>query len=148
MCDQTLMQKALFYLNKKDYSEARLVSKLADLNTAESEIMAVIARLKDNGYLNDFRYGVNRIRILQKQLKSRAYIWQELSSQGLSRELIEELLEEYYPSEQELVIAQGFLDKKGSNKSLLQKKVLLSRAGFSESIILHFFSDGHGNRTK
>ncbi|HBF38866.1 MAG TPA: hypothetical protein DDW50_16295, partial [Firmicutes bacterium] len=82
----------------------------------------------------------SRIHQLQSRLKSRMYTKLDLKSRGLSQEIISELMDEYYPDEQELVIATKLLSKKAtSSKPQVKIRAYLVRNGFSENTVRQCF---------
>ncbi|MGE5583071.1 MAG: regulatory protein RecX [Bacillota bacterium] len=137
------IDKALIYLSRRAYPERRLAEKLSKDGFTEAEIGECLLRLKSWGYLNDRRFGSDRIRQLQERLKSRSYVMADLENSGLDKELIAELLESFYPEELELEIAGKLIAKKYLPIKSSQPKgwVSLIRAGFSENTVRHCFPD-------
>lgn len=139
MSERTPMDLALKSLSRQAYSRAKLATRLGRAGFEEPQIDECLKRLENWGYLNDREYGIARIATLQKRLKSRNYVASDLEAQGLSPELIGQLLAEFYPEEMEIEIAWKLLKKKAG----VAKKGLglLARAGFSENTIQHCFPD-------
>ena len=133
------MDLALKCLSRRAYSHSKIVAKLGQAGFDETEINECVRRLEDWGYLNDREFGMSRIATLQARLKSRNYVEGDLEAQGISHELVQELLAEFYPEEMEPEIASELLQKKPRKKS--KGYALLLRAGFSESTIHRCFPD-------
>jgi len=134
------LNAALEYLDHQAYSEQKLVQKLKSTGYAETAIQESLSRLKKLGYIDDRKLGESRIHQLQSRLKSRMYTKLDLKSRGLSQEIISELMDEYYPDEQELVIATKLLSKKAtSSKPQVKIRAYLVRNGFSENTVRQCF---------
>lgn len=139
MAERTPMDLALRSLSHQAYSRSKMVAKLNRAGFDEDQINQCVSRLENWGYLNDREFGIRRIATLQARLKSRNYVAGDLESQGLSSELVRELLTEFYPEEMELEIARKLLQKKRDKKT--NGYSLLIRAGFSESTVHHCFPE-------
>lgn len=139
MPEQTPIDLALKSLSHQAYSRNKMVAKLKKAGFSETQINECIARLENWGYLNDREYGIERIATLQARLKSRSYAAGDLELQGISSNLIHELLAEFYPEEMEIGIAHKLLAKKVNQKNKGYSS--LARAGFSENTISHCFPD-------
>ncbi|HEX3043777.1 MAG TPA: RecX family transcriptional regulator [Bacillota bacterium] len=137
------MATALKLLNSRDYSSQRLIDVLTTKGYINQEINECIDRLQGWGYLNDHEYGIRRLEVLLKKLKSRLFIQEDLLQHGLSRELVSELLEERYPEGIEIQIAGKFLEKRAKikRKSQIWGVRLLQQAGFSENTIHRCFPE-------
>lgn len=133
------MDLALKCLSRRAYSRSKMVAELNRAGFDETQINECIRRLENWGYLNDREFGMSRIITLQNRLKSRNYVVGDLEAKGIPRELVQELLVEFYPEEMELEIAYKLLQKKPSKKK--KGYALLLRAGFSESTIQRCFPD-------
>lgn len=133
------MDVALKSLSRQGYSHNKMVAKLNRAGFDKNQTEECVTRLENWGYLNDREYGIRRIAVLQARLKSRNYVAGDMELQGLSPELIQQLLAEFYPEDMELEIARQLLQKKSGKKS--KDYNTLARAGFSEGIIRHCFPD-------
>ncbi len=131
------METALKYLSRQSFTEHKLSSKLKTAGFEDEEVTETISRLKIWGYLNDREFGVNRIKKLQERLKSRSCIELDLKNNGISTNLINKLLDLYYPEQMEIQIARELLQKKTSSGRFDTVKLwsYLLRAGFSENTI-------------
>lgn len=133
------MDLALRSLSRQACSRSKMVAKLNRAGFDEDQINQCVSRLENWGYLNDREFGIGRIATLQARLKSRNYVAGDLESQGLSSELVRELLAEFYPEEMELEIARKLLQKKRDKKA--NGCSFLIRAGFSESTVRRCFPE-------
>ena len=138
------MEMALNFLSRRAYTEQKLTERLSGFGFNQVDINETLSRLKSWGYLNDNEYGKTRITHLQTRLKSRAFVEGDLRANGLKPELIDELLNIYYPESLEIEIARKLLRRKLQAKR--QSKTLgctfLMRSGFSENTIQRCFPDG------
>ena len=143
MLEEKTMEVALKLLSKKNYTESQLIEKLVEIGFGIEEIDDCFQELKRWNYLSDYNYGVTRTRLLQKKLRSLAYIENDLLSKGMAIEVVRILLKEYYPIELELEIAKEFLKKKyhGCEIPISGWKVL-ANAGFTENTLRHCFPEG------
>lgn len=139
MAERTPMDLALKCLSRQAYSRGKMVARLNRARFDEDQINECVGRLESWGYLNDREFGIGRIATLQARLKSRNYVAGDLELQGISPQLIQDLLAEFYPEEMELEIARKLLQKKPDKKN--KGYGLLARAGFSENTIYQCFPD-------
>lgn len=141
MSDKSPLDEALKYLNRQAYSEKKLTGKLKAADFQETEINECLERLRNWGYINDREFGAYRVKQLQARLKSRSFIILDLEEQGLPKDIIRELMNCFYPEEQELVIARKLLLKRAnlSGKQSIKIWAYLVRAGFSENTVRHCF---------
>ncbi len=133
------MDLALKSLSRQAYSRSKMITRLNRAGFDQNQIDECVGQLENWGYLNDREFGIGRIVTLQARLKSRYYVAGDLEFQGISSELVRELLAEFYPEEMELEIARKLLQKKPDQKN--KGCSLLVRAGFSESTIHRCFPD-------
>lgn len=148
--NQRLYNIALYYLSKYDAStgKVRAVLKRRLLRAKQQQedvptdalewIENIIVKLVELGYVDDHRYGTNQVRALSGQGKSTRFIAMKLNTDGLSADLIEELLENTDSDEESR--ANRFVAKKkmgylrpDETRTDFYKKDLaaLGRAGFS-----------------
>lgn len=139
MSQRTPMDLALRSLSRQAYSRCKIITILNRAGFDQDQIDECIMRLENWGYLNDREYGIGRIATLQARFKSRNYVVGDLELQGLTAELIRELLTEFYPEEKELEIARRLLQKKPGKCS--KGYGFLVRAGFSENTVQHCFPE-------
>src|SRR5829696_3582206 len=93
------LQKALRYLGRFSRSEQQLRKYLARKDFAEPEISETVAYLRDRGYLNDTAYAESAVRDHIRRLDGPRKIRHSLQIKGISRDLQDELLRQFYPSE-------------------------------------------------
>lgn len=106
-------------------------------------IKEIVAKLKEQGYLNDREFAIAFVRTqVNTTLKGRGVIVQELMEKGVDKEIIEEaVLSEYSPEQElehavKLVLKYAPKYKKDSFKIMIQKvEQALVRKGYSFSII-------------
>ncbi|MGE5606579.1 MAG: regulatory protein RecX [Bacteroidota bacterium] len=139
MAERTPMDLALKSLSRQAYSRSKMVAKLNRAGFDDDQTNQCVGRLENWGYLNDREFGIGRIATLQARFKSRNFVAGDLESQGLSSELVQELLAEFYPEEMELEIARKLLQKKQRPKH--KGYDVLVRAGFSESTVHRCFPE-------
>lgn len=117
--------KAVDLLSRRDHSEGELVEKLKQRDIDESAALSAVEKLKDYGYLDDRRFAKGYAAELQR-LKGfgKRRIIQELYRKKVSRDIIDEVLEEMEFSDEELVeiIKRKYLrylvDEKGVKKTV------------------------------
>jgi regulatory protein len=108
---------------------------------AEVVIAAVVARLKDYGYLNDAAFAETYARLRQENQKQGVRrVRQDLERKGVEKELIAETLEARYGQTNEEALAREHLERKRIRKpenakqtARLMRRLLL--AGFSMEAI-------------
>lgn len=142
MAEQQAMETALKYLNRQIVTKKNLTEKLLKDGFEETTVTECVEQISRWGYLNDREYGVAQIKSLQHKLKSRLYVEEYLLHSGMERQLTAELLDQYYPWENELVIAQKLVERKYVNKPTAGEKQrqFLLRSGFSENTVGQCFS--------
>jgi regulatory protein len=143
MAERQVMETALRYLERQDYTEQNLAEKLLKTGFESVEVTECLRRIRNWGYVNDCQFAVARIKKLQAKYKSRLYIEGYLLKSGLKPEMVAELLNELYPEKTELEIAGKLLRRKYSQKEISQAKQwqFLIRAGFSENTVSQCFAD-------
>jgi regulatory protein len=140
--ERTIMDAALRLIGRQPYSERRLRERLSKMGFEAAEIAACLERLTGWGYLNDRAYGVARVELLKRRLKSRAYVKADLAAEGIARELISELLGEHYSDADEIIIARTLLAKRaGAGEIGVKECQKLARAGFAEHTIGQCFQE-------
>jgi regulatory protein len=136
-------------LEKRDYPEAQLRTKLLAGGYPESVVEDTIGYLKGYRYLDDARFARQFIQFRMEQL-SRRQIVTKLAAKGISKDTVEavydelEALGEYAPDMQEEQLARQQLEKKlrnvdvsGMQRSDWNKVYqFLARKGFSASVIM------------
>lgn len=136
--------KALNLLQRMDYTEGEIRSRLRQQGYTDSIIDRVIAYINSYHYLNDERYTVNYINT-KKSTKSIRQLKMELKKKGVDDEIIARQMEKIDLSDEEAL--KKAIQKKVKDTSVLtyeeKQKVAqgLFRKGFSERDIrrhLHF----------
>jgi regulatory protein len=143
MAERRVMEIALRYLERQDYTEQNLAEKLHKTGFESEEVAECLRRIRNWGYVNDCQFAVARIKKLQAKYKSRLYIEGYLLKSGLKPEMVAELLTELYPEKLELEIARKLLRHKFSQKEISEAKQwqFLIRAGLSENTVSQCFAD-------
>lgn len=137
------MDVALNLLGRRPFTEQQLLEKLSEAGFNPEDIQETLNRLKGWGYLNDNEYGIQRINTLQARFKSRVFVEGDLLVHGLQPELIQELLNTYYPESLEIDIARQLLSRKSHAKrqSKTWGPAFLMRSGFSENTVHQCFPE-------
>ncbi len=132
--------RAMHILECADKTEAQLRRKLEESEYPKKAVESAIAYVASYGYLDDRRYAEHYIE-WKKQGKGKARLKMELAQKGISREIIEEVLEATDFGETRETIRQLILKKRKSNTAMDEKEKqrlygFLMRKGFSSSDIL------------
>jgi len=104
-------------------------------------IEATIARLKENGYLDDAAYAEIYARLRQQNEKlGQRRVSQNLAQKGVSRQIVTEAVEARYADTNEETLARQYLERKRlpkpeSPKDTARVMRRLVAAGFSTSVI-------------
>ena len=86
--------RALWYLDRMDYSEKALYEKLVQKGFDKKASSAVVAKLVELGLLNDRRYAENLAVKLTDQGNSKRAALQKMLSKGVAYDLAKEVLSE------------------------------------------------------
>lgn len=132
--------RAMHILERTDKTEAQLRKKLEESEYPKEAVESAIAYVISYGYLDDRRYAEHYIE-WKKQGKGKARLKMELAQKGISREIIEEVLESTDFGETREIIRQIILKKRKTNIPMNEKEKqrlygFLMRKGFSSSDIL------------
>src|SRR5690348_9902979 len=109
--------------------------------TGQTKINAVIARLKEYGFLNDSDYAANYTRLRQENASfGKRRVRQDLAVKGVKAEVIASTLDAAYENVNEEALARRHLERKGVKQPTNDKEAarvmrMLIRAGFSTSVI-------------
>lgn len=111
--DQDLYNYALRALARRPFPIAELKKRLLDFTADESLVGSVIEQLRCRGYLDDRKYieGFVRSRRQSKHY-GRFRIESELRRQGLDPNLVEGMLEELYPRDEDTVELHQALERR------------------------------------
>ena len=132
--------RAMHILERTDKTEAQLRKKLEESEYTKEAVESAIAYVTSYGYLDDRRYAKHYIE-WKKQGKGKARLKMELAQKGISREIIEEVLESTDFGETREMIRQIILKKRKTNIPMNEKEKqrlygFLMRKGFPSSDIL------------
>ena len=132
--------RAMHILERTDKTEAQLRKKLEESEYPKEAVESAIAYVTSYGYLDDRRYAKHYIE-WKKKGKGKARLKMELAQKGISREIIEEVLESTDFGETREMIRQIILKKRKTNIPMNEKEKqrlygFLMRKGFSSSDIL------------
>ena len=132
--------RAMHILERTDKTEAQLRRKLEESEYPKEAVESAIAYVTSYGYLDDRRYAEHYIE-WKKQGKGKARLKMELVQKGISREIIEEVLELTDFGETREMIRQIILKKRKTDIPMNEKEKqriygFLMRKGFSSSDIL------------
>ena len=132
--------RAMHILERTDKTEAQLRRKLEESEYPKEAVESAIAYVTSYGYLDDRRYAEHYIE-WKKQGKGKARLKMELVQKGISREIIEEVLESTDFGETREMISQIILKKRKTDIPMNEKEKqrlygFLMRKGFSSSDIL------------
>jgi SOS response regulatory protein OraA/RecX len=124
-------------LARRDFSERGLRERLERAGVDASEAEAVVQRLRDEGVLDDARFGVNRARALAERGKGDAAIRYDLELQGLPGDVVESALAALEP---ERARAERIVMRRGSGPATAR---LLAGRGFEQEAIEAVVASGH-----
>ena len=126
--------RALWYLDRMDYTEKALYEKLLKAGFSKKASAAVIARLCELGVVDDRRYAERMAERLMDGNTSKREAMHKMLLKGLSYDLIKEMLENSETDEEEKIknllegkYARKLTEEKGSEKVY----AALVRKGFS-----------------
>lgn len=92
---QQIRQQLLAYLQRRDYSQLELKQRLLRKGQPLELIEQGIAQLVEQGWQSDQRYAEIKTRSLASKGKSARLIRQQLAQQGVSKDVIDEQLEDF-----------------------------------------------------
>jgi regulatory protein len=135
--------RAMHLLQKQDYTERKLREKLNDGCYPECCIDEAIEYVKSYHYIDDRRYAVDYVQYYMS-LRSRNRIEMDLMKKGITRDLIQEVMDSSYSCADpqiEVQQVQELLKKKHydpENQDLKEKQKMMAflyRRGFSQDVI-------------
>ena len=145
LAESELYNHAIKALGRRMRTESelrRLLATRAEPSPAgHAAIDAVVARLKENHYLDDQSYAETYARLRQENEKfGRRRVQQDLKQKGLSTRLIDETLDARYANTSEESLARKFLERKRLRKPANDRETArimrrLVTAGFSTGVI-------------
>lgn len=116
-------------------------SKVEAGATGQAKIHAVVARLKEYGYLNDADYAANYAKLRQENAKfGKRRVRQDLAVKGVKADVISSTLDAAYEGVNEEELARRHLERKRIKQPANEKEAarvmrMLVRAGFSSGVI-------------
>ena len=109
--------------------------------SGQAKVDAVVARLKEYGYLNDADYAANYAKLRQENARlGKRRVQQDLTVKGVHSEVIAATLDTAYEGVNEEGLARRHLERKRAKKPANEKEAarvmrMLVRAGFSTGVI-------------
>jgi SOS response regulatory protein OraA/RecX len=116
-------------LARRDFSERGLRERLERAGVDPAETDRVLARLRDDGVLDEARFATSRARALAERGKGDAAIHFDLEAQRLPGDLIEAALAQLEP---ERVRAERIVSRRGRSPSTAR---LLAGRGFDPDVV-------------
>jgi len=134
--------KALGRRMRTEFELRRILSAKAEPGErGQAAIKAVVARLKENGYLSDAAYAETFTRLRQEndKLGSRR-VRQKLAAKGVPSRIAQQAVEDRYSATDEVALAREHLARKRIGKPENEKETArvvrrLAAAGFSSGVI-------------
>lgn len=126
--------RALWYLDRKAYSERALFEKLTEKGFSKKASAAVIARFKELGLIDDRRFAENFAYRASEQNISKREIYTKLVLKGISRDLAREVCENIEKDEALQIselIAKKYKNKLYDPQNTQKVYAALIRKGFS-----------------
>ncbi|MBQ6848168.1 MAG: regulatory protein RecX [Clostridia bacterium] len=130
--------RALWYLDRMDYSEKALFDKLVSKGFDKKSSSAVIAKLVELGLLDDRRYGEYLAQKLTEAGNSKRAAMQKMYAKGVPYDLCKELLEETEVDEESSLlrlIEKKYAAKLEDKDNYQKVYAALVRRGFSYSAV-------------
>ena len=116
-------------LARRDYSERELRDRLARAGIESVEAEAALAALREAGLLDDSRFAAQRAAGLAERGRGDAAIRFELERQGVSPELIEEVIGSLEPERDR---AERIVSRRGAGPKTAR---LLAQRGFDPELV-------------
>ncbi|HTW64935.1 MAG TPA: regulatory protein RecX [Bryobacteraceae bacterium] len=118
---EKLLNVALRALGGRAYSSGELKEKLSRRAKNPEDVDAVLAKLKEAGYLNDRRYAENYASArLQNQGLGRMRVLRDLRQRRVAPQLAEQVTEQTYGQTNEADLIAEFLQRKYRGKKLAE----------------------------
>jgi len=143
--EATLYEYAAAALGRRMRTVAELTrlmrNRVEEGESGQAKILAVVARLKEYGYLNDADYAANYAKLRQENTKfGKRRVQQDLTVKGVHSEVIAATLDAVYEGVNEEDLARRHLERKRAKKPANEKEAarvmrMLVRAGFSTGVI-------------
>ncbi len=143
---------SLRLISARPYSEKQIAGKLIKKGFSTEDTGKAVKKLKEYGYLNDETFGGRLIENGKRRLIGKIKLSYELYNKGISKSLIEELMEKLYSKDEEREAAFQAMEKKKvllikyrENELIFKKKLydFLQSRGFSSTIIEDILNSKH-----
>lgn len=106
------LEYALKLLGQRSYSEKKLREKLARREIQTGEIERVLVKLKELGFIDDYKFACAFIESAQNiRLTGQRKIYWQLIKKGISTEVAKEALEKSYQRESEEEVVRQIIKK-------------------------------------
>ena len=132
---QTVYDKAIKLLSMRQHTKFELSKKLSARKYSAELIQQVLNELSEQRLLNDRQFAEV---FLDNMIRYKTFgyymLRAKLQQRGIDTQTATELLEENFSNEQELAVAQKFLNR-NKNKDKIKLAQALSRKGFRAPII-------------
>lgn len=147
---EACLNTALRLLTRRDHSCAELRAKLVQRGYADEQIEPVLAKCRRLNYLDDARFALGLLNSLRRRGYGRLRIAHRMQAKGLSRRLVDTVLEDHYPVSAQLADCREALARKAGRSGASQgdanwKRKLyrfLLQRGFASDLINEAFNDG------
>lgn len=149
----TPLDYAYRLLARRAHSEQALADKLLATGFTEKAVARTVARLKEQGYLNDDNLAADQVERLRKKGFGAAGIRVKLEQKGLAADTIAQTLEDREESE-ELESARQLLASRFSADALKQSQQyarafrFLLRRGYAQDVVESLLGEAPGKTDK
>jgi regulatory protein len=147
MVDQAALKKArnraLRFLTYRARTVKELETYLQQKEFAAGIVTAVVAEMKDYGYIDDYKFARDFINYRKSRGFGKKRIKYELKLKGIERDCIEELIADSFDREEELNIIRDMLRKRYPDDGIIDQRWVarqagfLARRGFHENLIMN-----------
>lgn len=135
----TVEEQAIRFLAKRDRTTAQLKAFLERKGAAEPQVVTLLQRFQQLGYLNDEAYALHWSQSrLDRYPMGQQRLVEEVCAQGIERSQAERMVARLYVGESELDYARTVLRRQMPRMTNGQEKkavALLRRRGFEEDVI-------------
>lgn len=131
-------ERALWYLDRCDRTEKELFEKLREAGFGEESVLNVLGFLKEYSLVDDRRFALNFTQIKAENNVSKREIKSKLYQKGISREIIDEVLENTQTDEYAQITAlieKKYRSRLCDKESTAKVFAALIRKGFSFSAV-------------
>ncbi|MFV0466329.1 MAG: regulatory protein RecX [Lachnospiraceae bacterium] len=133
-------KRAMHLLERKDYTEWQLRTKLLKNNYPKEAVDQAIEYVKEYQYVDDQRYAIHYVQLHQKA-KNRRKIELDLKQRGISKDIIHSVIEAEYSADEEeqielLLKKRHFVAAVSNEAEFRRTYQFLMRRGYSGSVVL------------